>query len=206
MSEPVYTHLVKRSPMAASRLLTIDPNYLELEGPLTNTRFTKEDIEGFRFGISQMSYLFIPFSRTYNLEIKNSQGKIMRIRMNSLFNIGNKGLSDLFTQIQDQIFEAYFKDMANHYAQLIHGNLSYELAGVLLTSEGVLIKKDKPPIPWNKIGLQSYYHSCAIYDITDPKQYRSFDYWHDWNAILLRAVVDFKLQGEINKIVRKLNR
>ena len=182
--------------MATSRLLTIDPLYLELEGPLANIRFTKEDIEACRFGISQMRYYFIPFSRTYNLEIKNGEGKIMKIRMHSIFSIGNKKLMKLFMQIQDQVIGTYFQDMANHYAQLIHGGLSYELCGVLLTQEGVLIRNDKPLIPWLQLGFKSYFNSCSIYDLTDPHHYRSFDYWHDWNAVLLMAVVNYKLKRE----------
>jgi len=196
MPGTVHTHIIKRSPLATSRLLTIDPLYLDLEGPLANTRFTKEDIEACRFGISQLRYYFIPYSRTYNLEIKNGQGKILKIRMHSFFSIGNKKLLKQFTQIQDQVIKTYFQDMANHYAQLIHGDLSYELCGVLLTHEGVWIRKDKPMIPWLRLGLHSYFNSCSIYDLTDPHHYRSFDYWHDWNATLLRAVINYKLQSK----------
>jgi len=180
--------------MAASRQLTIDPLYLELEGPLANTRFTKEDIEGIRFGITQMNYFFIPLSRTYNIEIKNSHGKILKIRMFTLFTIGNKKLMDLYVQILDRIQEAYLDDLAMHYAQLIHGDLSYELSGALLTRDGVLIRKDKPQIPWKRIAVQSYNRSCMLYDTADPHHHRSFDYWHDWNATLLRAVVNYKIK------------
>jgi hypothetical protein len=195
MTEAVHEFHVKRTPLSAARLLTIDPLYLELEGPLADIRFSKEDIEGFRFGVTRFRYRFIPVSRTYNIEIINSQGKIILIRMHSFFEIGYKKVQRLFIQIHKQIQQAYFNDMAIHYVRLLNGGLTYELAGAFLTNEGVLLKKDKQVIPWIRVGLASYYHSCSVYDMADPRHFRSFDYWHDWNASLLRAVIDYKIRS-----------
>jgi hypothetical protein len=194
MASTPTTYQIKKWPLTTSRFLVIDPLYMELEGPLTNQRFTKEDIEGFRFGITRFYLRLIPISKTYNIEIKNSQGKIMRIRMHSFFWIGDKRLRSQYIQVYKSVYKSYFEDMAIHYARLLIGGMTYELGGVFLTKEGVLIKKDKPLVPWMRIGLQSYFNSCSIYDLANPSQYRSFDYWHDWNATLLRAIVNFKLQ------------
>lgn len=195
MTEAVYEFHIKRTPFSASRLLIIDPFYIELEGPLSDTRFTKEDIEGFRFGVTRFTYKFIPVSRTYNIEIKNSEGKIILIRMHSFFEIGYKKVERLFIRIHKQIQQAYFNDMAIHYVRLLKGGLTYELAGAFLTNEGVLLKKEKHVIPWIRIGLASYYHSCSVYDLADPRHFKSFDYWYEWNASLLRAVIDYKIRN-----------
>ncbi len=195
MSEAVHEFSIKRTPFSASRTLTINPFYLELEGPLSDTRFTKEDIEGFRFGVTRFTYKFIPVSRTYNIEIKNSEGKIILIRMHSFFEIGYKKVERLFIQIHKQIQLAYFNDMAIHYVRLLKGGLTYELAGAFLTNEGVLLRKEKQVIPWIRIGLASYYHSCSVYDLADPQHFRSFDYWYEWNASLLRTVIDYKIRN-----------
>ena len=195
MTEAVHEFQVRRTPLSATRLLTVDPLYLELEGPLSNIRFTKEDIEGFRFGVTRFRYRFIPVSKSYNIEIKNSEGKIILIRMHSFFEIDNKKIQRLFIQIHKQIQLAYFNDMAIHYVRLLNGGLTYELAGAFLMKEGVLLKKEKQVIPWIRIGLASYFHSCSVYDLADPKHYRSFDYWHDWNASLLRSVIDYKIRS-----------
>jgi hypothetical protein len=195
MTETVHEFRVKRTPFSASRTLTIGPLYLELEGPLSETRFTKEVIEGFRFGITRLTYRFIPVSRTYNIEIKNSEGKIILIRMHSFFEIGYKKVERLFIQIHKQIQEAYFNDMAIHHVRLLNGGLTYELAGAFLTNEGVLLRKEKQIIPWIRIGLASYYHSCSVYDLADPQHFRSFDYWYEWNASLLRTVIDYKIRN-----------
>ncbi|HXB28511.1 MAG TPA: hypothetical protein VNW49_01770 [Puia sp.] len=195
MTEAVHEFRIKRTPLSASRLLTIDPIYLELEGPLYDARFTKEDIEGFRFGVTRFTYKFIPVSRTYNIEIKNSEGKIILIRMHSFFEIGYKKVERLFIQIHKQIQLAYFNDMAIHYARLLKGGLTYELAGAFLTNEGVLLRKEKQVIPWIRVGLASYYHSCSVYDLADPQHFRSFDYWYEWNASLLRTVIDYKIRN-----------
>jgi hypothetical protein len=187
--------LIKRGPLSASRLLTIYPLYIELEESLTNIRFTKEDIEGFRYGVRYYHFYIIPISRTYNIEIRNSQGKIMLVRMHTFFGINNKKTEKLFIDIYNKIDEAFFNDMTIHYAQLLNGGLNYNLAGALLTYEGVILKKDSALIPWLRIGLSSHYRSCSIYDISDPQHYRSFDYWQDWNASLLHSVVDCKMKN-----------
>jgi hypothetical protein len=186
---------IKRSPLSASRLLTIAPLQLEMEGPLGNTLFTKEDIEGLRFGVTLIRYYLIPISKTNNIEIKNSEGKIIPIRMHSLFGVGNRKNRNLFINIHKQIQQSYFNDMAIHYVRLLNGGLTFELAGAFLTSEGLLIKKDKPLIPWLRAGLATRFHSCSIYDTADLRHFRSFDYWHDWNASLLRSVVDYKIHA-----------
>jgi hypothetical protein len=186
---------IKRTPLSASRLLTINSNYIEFEGPLANTNFTKEDIEGFRSGVTGFRFYMIPFSRTYNIEIKGSQGKILSIRMHSFFGLGNRRIKYKFIQIYKQIQKAYFNEMAIHYVRLLNAGLTYELAGTFLTDEGILLRKEKTPVPWIRIGLASYYQSCSIYDISDPQHFRSFDYWHDWNAALLRSVIDYKIRS-----------
>jgi hypothetical protein len=174
-------------------MVTVAPLYLEMEGPLANLRFTKEDIEGLRFGVTLFRYFFIPISKSYNIEIKSSQGKVITIRMHTLFGIGNHKIRSLFIGIHKQIQQTYFNDMAIHYVRLLKGGLTFELAGAFLTSEGVLIKKDKNLIPWLRTGLATRFHSCSIYDKADLRHFRSFDYWHDWNASLLRSVVDYKI-------------
>jgi hypothetical protein len=193
--QPATVFQVKRSPLGTRRDLTIDPLYLEFEGPLANTRFTKEDIEAFRFGVSGFRYSFFTLNKSYNIEVKNSQGKIMLIRMHSIFGIGSKKIQRLFIKIHNQIQRSYFNDMAIHYVRLLKSGLTYELAGVMLTNEGILLRKDNAVVPWFRIGLKNYFQSCSIYDLGNPQHVRSFDYWHDWNASLLRAVVDYKIRS-----------
>jgi hypothetical protein len=191
MSEVLQFH-IKRIPLSTRRTLTIDSQYIELEGPLANTRFIKEDIEAYRFGSTGFSFYFFAVNTTYNIEVKCSRKKIMLIRMHSFFGIGKKKIQSLFSQIHSQIQNAYFNDMAIHYVQLLNSGLTYELAGVFLSNDGVLLKKEKQIIPWIRIGVKSYFESCSIYDITDQFHFRSFDYWHDWNASLLHAVIRYK--------------
>ncbi len=195
MSEGIQSFHVKRTPLGAPRLLTIAPLYLEMEGPLANIRFTKEDIEGLRFGVTLIRYYLLPISKTYNIEIKSSQGKIILIRMHSLFGIGSQKNRNLFIQIHKKIQQAYFNDMAIHYVRLLNGGLTFELAGAFLAEDGVLIKKEKSLIPWSRIGLATRFHSCSVYDKSDLRHFRSFDYWHDWNASLLRSVIDYKIRA-----------
>jgi hypothetical protein len=202
MDETCHQYRVKRGPLSASRLLTIDPLFIGMEGPLANTRFTKDDIEGFRYGARYYYFFVIPMGRTYTIEIKSSQGKVISLRMHTFFSIGNKKTQNLFIQIYKKIHEAYFKDMAIHYVRLLNEGLNFNLAGALLTREGVVIKKDRPVIPWIRIGLTSNYSSCSICDLSDPDHYRSFDYWFDWNASLLFSVVDYKIRSTTYELLK----
>jgi hypothetical protein len=195
MSEGTKLFHVKRSLFSAPRQVTIAPLYLEMEGPLANTRFTKEDIEGLRFGVTLIRYYLIPLSKSYNIEVKSSQGKIITIRMHTFLGIGSRKIRSLFIGIHKQIQQSFFNDMAIHYVRLLNGGLTFELGGAFLTSEGVLIKKDKQLIPWLRTGLATRFHACSIYDTSDLRHFRSFDYWHDWNASLLRSVVDYKIRA-----------
>jgi hypothetical protein len=194
--------MIRRGPLSVQRRLTINPLYLELKGPLANIHFTKEDIEGFRYGVQNFQYFIIPISRTYNIEVRNGQGKIMFIRMHTVFGFGNRKIEKLFIDIYKRIHKAYFFDMAIHYVRLLNGRLDYNLAGVLLTNDGVYLKKDSPLIPWISVGLSSYYHACSVYDISDPQHYRLFDYWQDWNASLLHSVIDYKLRSTTYELLR----
>jgi hypothetical protein len=196
--------LIKRGPLSASRLLTIDPLYIELEESFANIRFTKEDIEGFRYGVRYYHFYIIPFGRTYNIEIRDGQGKIMLIRMHTFFGINDKKIEKLFIDIYNKIHDAFFNDMAFHYAQLLNGGLNYNLAGALLTHEGVVLKKNGGLIPWLRIGLSSHHRSCSIYDISNPQLYRSFDYWQDWNASLLHSIVDYKMKNITYELLSNL--
>ena len=126
----------------------------------------------------------------------------MRIRMHSFFGIGNKKIEKIFIKILDQIQEVYFNDMAIHYLQLLNSEMTYVLAGATLTKDGIIIKKDGKLIPWIRLGLTSYQRSCSIYDLEDQRHVRSFDYWHDWNAVILRSIVDYKMRSTTYELLK----
>jgi hypothetical protein len=175
-----------------------------LEESLANIRFTKEDIEGFRYGVRYYHFYIIPFGRTYQIEIRDGKGKIMLIRMHTFFGINDTKIEKQFIDIYNKIHESFFNDMAFHYVQLLNGGLNYNLAGALFTYEGVVLKKDGPLIPWLRIGLSSHHRSCSIYDISNPQHYRSFDYWQDWNASLLHSIVEYKMKNITYELLSNL--
>ena len=196
MYEAIYFFRVKRTPLSARRKLTIDPLFLEFEGPRTNARITKDDMEGFRYGLRVLRFYIITIRKTYTLEVKSSSGKIISIRMHVFFGIGNKKIRAMFISIYKIIHSTYFKDMVVHYVRLLKGGLPYELAGAMLNSEGILLGPKKECIPWLRVGLKLNYLACYIYDLADPLHFRSFDYWQDWNASLLYSVVNYKLKSD----------
>ena len=202
MTETIHQFYIKRGLLRSTRLLTIDPLYIEMEGSISSISFPKEDIEGFRYSVSFLSFYFFRVSKTYTIELRNSKGKIMVIRMHSFFGIQKKQVEQLFIEIYNKIYDVYFNDMVAHYLQLLNSGLTYSLAGAMISNEGLVIKKDGHLIPWIRLGLTSYYQSCSLYDLSNASCFRSFDYCHDWNATVLRSIVEYKLQHATYELLK----
>ncbi|MDP9041367.1 MAG: hypothetical protein M3N30_05250 [Bacteroidota bacterium] len=196
MPEAIQKYEVRKTLFSSPRPLTIDPLFLEFEDPSGTIRFTKDDIEAFRFGRIVFTFLSITVGKAYSIEVKNSNGDVIVIRMHTLFGIRKKKIRSKFIEIYKAIHRTYFVDMGIHYVRLLNSGFTYELAGVLLNSEGVLLYPKKQLIPWNRVGLSVFSLSCSIYDLADPQHSRSFGYWDDWNASLLDTIVEYKLRHD----------
>jgi len=191
--------LIRSSLFDRQRMLTIHPDYLALEDNDLNssgaTRIEKEHIEGFRFGIDWYRGRYIMIGRTYRIEVRDHQGRILGIRLHSIYGIHQKRLGNKFRQIYQALHKAYFNDLGLHYIRLVNDGLSFSLGGVTLTNVGI----EDPKIgalPWNSIGLKPYHSYFALYDKAEPAKYHAFDYGFDWNAGLLYAVLNYILKHQ----------
>ncbi len=95
----------------ARRKLVISPQVISFENRdlagNTFTSFLQNEVEAFRFGINWIQYHFT-FGRQYIIEIKNKEGKIMRITFSSYFRRNLNELHKKYTDILDALSDYHF--------------------------------------------------------------------------------------------------
>lgn len=135
------TFLIKSSLFDRDRLLTVNADYLSFDDndliSAGHTTIEKSNIEGFRFGVDWITGLYFMIGRTYRIEVRDHTGKIIRIRLRSLYGIRRKKLATKYKKVYDALHNAYFNDLGLHYVSLVNDSLSFTLAGVILTPEGI---------------------------------------------------------------------
>ena len=81
--------VLKSSIFDRPRQLVLAPLYLEFDDnnlvSSTPTKFLKEEIEGIRFGIKGIRGYRFYIGRTYCIDIKNNSGKIIKLRLKSIY-------------------------------------------------------------------------------------------------------------------------
>jgi hypothetical protein len=179
------------------RLLRITPECLcfEDEGSGDHaTAFPVADIEAFRYGIRRISGWHFIIGRTYFLDIRGAGRKILRVRLHSLYGIRSKRLGEKYIQILSALIDMYFNDMAAHYTRLLRQGMSFELAGLPVTPEGIWLTALKQEIPWSRMDIHRYVFYFSIADRNYPDRYRIINYGHDWNAAVLLGVAENEMQ------------
>jgi len=198
---PESTFLIKSTLFDRDRLLSVHPDYLAFDdkdlisaGPTT---IEKSNIESFRFGIEWVTGLYFIIGRTYRIEVRDHEGNTIKIRLRSIYGIRKKSLGTKYKKIYDALHSAYFNDLGLHYVRLVNDSLPFTLAGITITPEGIEDPKTGS-LSWNSLGLKAYATYFVIYDKSEPKNYRAFDYGVEWNAVLLYSVLTFILQNHKN--------
>jgi hypothetical protein len=199
----IKTFLIQTTIFDRKHLLTIHPDFISFDDDALNPQapatFSKTDIESIRYAIDSIRGRVFRIGRTYRIELRSSAGKIIRIRLRSIYGIRKKNLGKKYGDILRSLHQAYFNEMAAHYIRLLRNEISFTLAGLILTPDGVDDAK-LGTLPWLFVGMKSYFTYFAIYDMRDAGKYRSFDYGMDWNAAVLRAVVDFTLRKRVEQM------
>jgi len=203
---PELTFLIKSSLFDRDRMLTIHPDYLAFDdndlksaGPTT---IEKANIESFRFGIDWATGLYFTIGRTYRIEVRNHEGKVIRIRLRSIYGIRKKQLTEKYKTIYGALHDSYFNDLGLHYVKLVNDGLAFKLAGVTITPAGI----EDPKIgalAWVSLGLRAYTTYFAIYDNSDPTKYHIFDYGIEWNAVLLYSVLAYILKQRHTEVPKE---
>lgn len=193
--------LTRSTPFDRDRILTINADYLSFDdndlisaGP---TIIEKSNMESFRFGVDWIRGLYFIIGRKYRIEVRDHTGKVIKIKLRSVYGIRRKKLATKYKKIYDALHNAYFNDLGLHYVSLVNNSLSFTLAGVTLTPDGIEDPK-LGTLHWNSIGLRAYTTYFAIFDKSKPDNYHTFDYGIEWNGVLLYSVLTYILKQKQN--------
>ena len=174
------------------RQLTINKDFLEFDDneliSKDPTKFLKDDIQAFRYGITWINGYQFTIGRTYCVDIQDKQNKIIRIRLKSIYGIRKKMLTDKYIKIVNALYENYFDDISRSYLTMFENNIDFELEGLIFTQSGVILGKKAELITWENIGTGSYVTYYTIYPKSDPTAYKAFEYLHNWNTGIVYSV------------------
>jgi hypothetical protein len=190
--------MVRSTILDRPRLLVLDPEFIEFDDQdrisEASTRFLKTEIEGLRYGVKAIRGYRFRIGRIYCIDVRDISGRVIKIRLKSLYRVLRKLLGVKHQEITNALFRYYFHDMIRHYLRQFHDGLTIELLGVRLDSQGVLFEKNVGRISWDFLGTKRYWHYYTLYSEESPNNYRTFVFLNDWNAGVLRGLIELILK------------
>ena len=191
-------YTVRSTILDRSRLLVIDPEYMEFDDQnlvsATPTRFQKSEIEGLRYGVKGIHGYRFRIGRIYCIDVRDVSGRIIKIRLKSVYRVRRKLLGDKYQEITNSLLKYYFHDMIRGYLQQYQEGQSVELLGVKLNSHAVLFDEKVGWVSWGFLGTKRYWHYYTLYSEESPDNYRAFVFLDDWNAGVLRGLIEVILK------------
>jgi hypothetical protein len=196
---------IKRSPIdRAKRKLVLENDHVQFENRdlLNNsfTKFNKTEIASIRFGINWISYI-LTFGREYIIEIKNSEGKVLKINFSLYFGRNIQKAHDQYAQIVNGIWKLYFPEKIENYLSNFREAKDIEIGEVKIDKTGITIAIDngisrkRTQIDWNDVETRNYRTYFSIYSKSNPSKInRGYSYKEDWNTIVLRDVIETILE------------
>jgi hypothetical protein len=195
MSQPIEL-TIKSSILDKHRHLIIDPGYLEFDDYEPPTRFEKDEITAFRYGVKWIrGYQFV-IGRIYVIDILSSDKKIIKIRLKSLYGVNKSILHQKFVTIVNALADNYFDDISRSYLEKFDRNESIKVEDVFFNAEGISWNNNMPIIKWDDIGTKAYQTYYSIFSKSNPSNYKTFQYLSDWNTGVIYIVSRSILKGK----------
>jgi len=190
--------MVRSTILDRPRLLVIDKDYIEFDDQdrvsEVPTRFSKTEIEGLRYGVKPIRGYRFRIGRIYCIDIRDKSGRVIKIRLKSVYLVRRKLLEEKYQQITNALFRYFFHDMTRHHLRQFREGRPVELLGVSLNSHGVLFDKKVGWVGWEFLGTKRYWHYYTLYSEESPNDYRAFVFLDDWNAGVLRGLIEVILK------------
>src|SRR6478609_8671662 len=101
--------------------LIFDPEFIELYRSSKDAeplRFSKLEIDAFRFGVKWLRGYKTIFGRVSCIDIRSSSGEIIKIRLTSLYKIQLKQLHQKYSDIINCVLQYYMPDIVGNYLRL----------------------------------------------------------------------------------------
>ena len=172
------------------RDLTFHPNFLEFDDndriDGNSTKFEKESIAKFKFGIKWLNGYAFTFGRVYCIDIEDQNGKQIKLRLKSFYGINLKSLSKKFVAIVDGLQDYYFDDISRKYLQDFSNNIKFKINNIEYDHQGINFKNNS--IPWEDLQTKNYRNYFSLSSKSDRKKYILVDYMNDWNGTVIYSV------------------
>jgi hypothetical protein len=190
--------MVRSTLLDRPRLLVIDAQYIEFDDQdrvsMPPTRFLKTEIQALRYGVKGISGYRFRIGRIYCIDVRDISGRVIKIRLKSVYRVRRKLLGEKYQQITNSLFKYYFHDMTRHYLRQFQEGQSVELLGVNLSQQAVLFDEKAGWVGWEFLGTKRYWHYYTLYSEESPDNYRAFVFLDDWNAGVLRGLIEMILK------------
>lgn len=154
------------------------------------TKFLRQDVEAFRFGVRWNRGYFFIFGRTYCIDIKSKNGEIIKLRLQSIYGIRKKRLGKKYSKILNAVFSQVLNEMTKSYMQLFSVGADFQIENAIFDRNGIRFKgkrKDET-IQWKDVGTSAYASYYAIFSKSNPQNYKAFNYLSDWNSAVIHTV------------------
>jgi len=188
----LHEFIVKPSLFASPKKLSIHPAFIEFN----NINFPKLEIAELRYGVKAINGYRFVIGRTYCIDIRNADGKIIKLRWSSLYSVRKKLLNQKYAAIVNALFENYFNEIITNFIQSFFDRASFILLGNTFTQEGIILSKTDEVIDWNDVGTRDFRNYFLIFSKSQSDKYSSFYYLADWNTIVLKTVTRYILESK----------
>ena len=172
------------------RDLTFHPNFLEFDDndriDNNSTKFDKESIAKFKFGIKWLNGYAFTFGRIYCIDIEDLKGKQIKLRLKSFYGINLKSLSKKFVAIVDGLQDYYFDDISRKYLQDFSNNIEFKINNIEYNHKGINFKNNS--ILWEDLQTKNYRNYFSLSSKSDNTKYLLVDYMNDWNGTVIYSV------------------
>lgn len=172
------------------RKLTIDPEFIEFDN--TNlytdraTRLNRGEVEGIRFGVKWLSGYKFVIGRTFCIDIKGPENRIIKIRLTTFYGIRKTTLQQKYSLIFDALMGTHHNDMLNKSIRQFNAEGVVQILNTTFSWDWVLIKGKQ--VPWEDLGTKAYTTYYALFSKKDPTIYQSYSYLEDWNTALVYSL------------------
>jgi hypothetical protein len=195
--------MVRSTILDRPRSLVIDPEFIEFDDrdqvSKSPTQFSRSEIEGIRYGVKPIRGYRFRIGRIYCIDIRDDSNRVIKIRFKSVYRIRIRLLEKKYLAIVNSLFRYYFHDITRDYVTQFRNGQPVELLGVSLNNQGVLFDEKVGRISWDFLGTKRYWHYYTLYSEEKPNDYRAFVFLDDWNAGLLRGVIEVILMEKFPK-------
>jgi hypothetical protein len=178
--------------------LVLNPEFIEFyKSPedVNPIRFSKLEIDGFRFGVKWLRGYQLVFGRVYCVDIKSTTGTIIKIRLTSVYKIRVKNLHKTYNLIVNAMLQYYASELVNQYLKLFNYKQPFSILNVYFSQLGIVLN-DKYNIEWNNIDVRTYTRYVAISTKNKSEIYKAFDYIEEWNTLVLYNVLRLILKSK----------